>query len=74
MICGDSCHGLWWFVVVQNMPVKLKIGVGSLMCHLQLAWWFVLVHCGLILLCHLVLNLIKSNAASSDQFKNQLKI
>ena len=28
---------------------------------------------GSILLCHLVLNLIKSNAASSDKFKNQLK-
>ena len=33
-----------------------------------------MVHDGLILLCHLVLSLIKSNAASSDKFKNQLKI
>ena len=29
MVCGGSCHGLWWFVVVQYMPVKLKIGVAS---------------------------------------------
>ena len=56
------------------MPVKLKIGVGSLMSHLQLARWFVVVHGSLILLCHLVLNLIKSNAASSNKFKNQFKI
>ena len=55
------------------MPVKLKTGVGSLMSHLQLVWWFVVVHGSLILLCHLVLNLIKSNAASSNKFKNQLK-
>ena len=47
MICGDFCvvvcGGLWWFVVVQYMPVKLEIGVDSLMSHLQLAWWFVVV-------------------------------
>ena len=55
------------------MPVKLEIGVGSLMSQLQLVWWFVMVHGGLILLCHLVLNLIKSNAASSGKFKNQLE-
>ena len=63
MVCG-------WFVVVQYMPVKLEIGVGSLMSHLQLA---VVVHGGLILLCHLVLNLIKLNVASSGKFKNQLE-
>ena len=28
------------------MSVKLKIGVDSLMSHLQLAWWFVVVHGG----------------------------
>ena len=55
------------------MPVKLKIGVGSLMSHLQLVWWFMVVCGGLILLCHLVLNLIKSNSASCDKFKNQFK-
>ena len=55
------------------MPVKLKVGVGSLLSHLQLAWWFMVVRGGLILLCHLVLNLIKSNAASSNKFKNHFK-
>ena len=64
---------VWWFVVVQYMPLKLEIGVGSLMSQLQLAWWFMVVRGGLILLCHLVLNLIKSNAASSGKFKNQLE-
>ena len=63
----------WFVVVVQYMPVKMKISVGSLISHLQLAWWFMVVCGGSILLCHLVLNLIKSNAASSDKFKNQLK-
>ena len=59
--------------MVQYMPVKLKIGVGSLMSHPQLVWWFMVVCGGLILLCHLVLNLIKSNSASSDKFKNPFK-
>ena len=27
---------LWWFVVVQYMPIKLKISVASLMPQLQL--------------------------------------
>ena len=30
-----------------------------------------MVHGGLILLCHLVLNLIKTSAASSNKFKNK---
>ena len=43
------------------------------MSQLQLVWWFMVVHGGLILLCDLVSNLIKSNAVSSDEFENQLK-
>ena len=60
-----------WFVVVQYLPDNLKIGVVSLKSQLQLMWWFVVVHGGLILLCHLVLNLIKTSAASSNKFKNK---
>ena len=36
MVHGDLRQFMSWFVVVQYMPVKLKIGVGSLMSHLQL--------------------------------------
>ena len=57
-----------WFVVVQYLPDNLKIGVVSLKSQLQLMWWF---HGGLILLCHLVLNLIKTSATSSNKFKNK---
>ena len=60
-----------WFVVVQYLPDNLKIGVVSLKSQLQLMWWFVVVCGGLILLCHLVLNLIKTSAASSNKFKNK---
>ena len=60
-----------WFVVVQYLPDNLKIGVVSLKSQLQLMWWFVVVRGGLILLCHLVLNLIKTSAASSNKFKNK---
>ena len=57
-----------WFMVVQYLPDYLKIGVVSLKSQLQLMWWFVVVRGGLILLCHLVLNLIKTSAASSNKF------
>ena len=60
-----------WFVVVQYLPDNLKIGVVSLKSQLQLMWWFMVVCGGLILLCHLVLNLIKTSAASSNIFKNK---
>ena len=66
------CRGLMsWFLVVQYLPDNLKIGVVSLKSQLQLMWWFVVVRGGLILLCHLVLNLIKTSAASSNKFKNK---
>ena len=73
MVRGGSswfmfCHGSWWFVMVQYIPDNFKIGVVSLMSQLQLVSWFVMVRHGLILLCHLVLNFIKTNAASSDNF------
>ena len=68
------CGGLMsWFVVVQYLPDNLKIGVVSLKSQLQLIWWSVAVRGGLILLCHLVLNLMKTSAASSNKFKNKLK-
>ena len=54
--------------MVQYIPDNFKIGVVSLMSQLQLVSWFVMVRHGLILLCHLVLNFIKTNAASSDKF------
>ena len=57
-----------WFVVVQYLPDNLKIGVVSLKSQLQTD---VVVRGGLILLCHLVLNLIKTSAASSNKFKNK---
>ena len=60
-------------MVVQYLPDNLKIGVVSLKSQLQLMWWFVVVRGGLILLCHLVLNLIKTSAASSNKFKNKFK-
>ena len=54
-----------WFVVVQYLPDNLKIGV----CLSEVsAATDVVVHGGLILLCHLVLNLIKTSAASSNKF------
>ena len=53
------------------MPIKLKIGVASLMPQLPTD---LMVCGGLILLFHLVSNLIKLNVASSDEFKNQLNI
>ena len=55
-----------WFMVVPYLPDNLKIGVVSLKSQLQLMWWFVVVRGVLILLCHLVLNLIKTSAASSN--------
>ena len=62
---------LWWFVVVQYMPIKLK----NKCCLFDASAPTGLMVCGgLILLFHLVSNLIKLNAASSDEFKNQLKI
>ena len=65
------CGLMSWFVVVQYLPDNLKIGVVSLKSQLQLMWWFVVVRGGLILLCDLVLNLIKTSAASSNKFKNK---
>ena len=56
-----------WFVVVQYLPDNLKIGVVSEVS----AATDVVVRGGLILLCHLVLNLIKTSAASSNKFKNK---
>ena len=44
----------------------VSVATGVMVCHGSS--WFVMVHHGLILLCHLVLNFIKTNAASSDKF------
>ena len=70
VVCHGSCFvmvhgGSSWFNTYLTI---LKKGVVSLMSQLQLVSWFIMVRHGLILLCHLVLNFIKTNAASSDNF------
>ena len=64
MVRGDLMS---WFVVVQYLPDNL------IRCCLSevSAATDVVVHGCLILLCHLVLNLIKTSAASSNKFKNK---
>ena len=63
------CHDvLSWFNTYLTIWKKV-LPLWNLSCNWCDVSWCVVMFChGLILLCHLVLNLIKTNAASSDKF------